>query len=428
MTGRLHGAILGLGLGLLLPALALAWVAARDPVFVDHGPSLFLAVFLPVAALGTLLGALLALRGRLVLLLGLSSFVLAAVFSGDAARRPHHQPTVDPWLLVIALPGVSWEDVEQAPLTSARELAGRGSRAWVPPLEGLDDWITLDSGVSTMGRPWLGERPRADQVPVGRVWDVAAWHGLSVGLMDWPVTAPALPLRHGGFVVPPGLSADAWPEAAAPYSALVRAVLSSSEQGWGSALLDAIPLGLRWSTVRDTAAYAVRRRLDADDLHLVLERPLLRARLQRDVFLALLRRERPDLAAISLSGPAALRVAPPFARAWGLRQADQVVAELLAALGDQTRVVLLSDQGWMVAAGPGVPAGEDLGQIRVEDLAPTLLGLLDLPAARDQVGRALLDGPELRIATWAALARVPPEDPHREAAAAEALRGLGYWE
>jgi hypothetical protein len=40
------------------------------------------------------------------------------------------------------------------------------------------------------------------------------------------------------------------------------------------------------------------------------------------------------------------------------------------------------------AAGPGVPAGRDLGRIDMRDIAPTLAGLLGV-RLRDAEGRAL---------------------------------------
>lgn len=427
---RWRGALAGIGLGSIPPALLLLWLGARDPAFADHLPSLFAAVFLPFQLIGALLGGLVAPQGRAVIAVGLVSVVGAGLVAGGVAGRPE-APLADPWLVVLALPGVSWADVERAPMGALRGLAAEGVRARLPPLEGgLDDWITLDSGVSTLGRPWTGERPAADRVPVARVWDVAAWSGLSVGLFGWPVTAPARPLPHGGFVVPPGVGPAAWPASADALPTLLRSLLApeGGDPAPVPAALDLLPLGLRWSTLRDAAIYIAKRRVEPEDLDAALDRPLLRARLERDVLLALLHAERPQLVAVALTAPAACQGRGALVREAALLQADGIVAEILRNLDPRTTVVALSDQGWLLAAGPGLGELDDPGQLSVEDVAPTLLGLLDLPAARDQRGRARLGGPERRLDTWDALAPVLPEDPHRRAAAAEALRGLGYWE
>lgn len=426
MIRRARGAALGLGLGSLLPAALLLWLATEDPGFADHLPSLLACVFLPFQLVGVLLGGWLAPQGRAVLGVGLVALIAAGLSVRQAAREVASPPPVHPALLVIALPSVSRADLEATPMHTLLGLEAQGARLRFPELVGgLDDWITLDSGISTQGRPWTGERPTADQVPVARLWDIAAWSGLSVGLMGWPVTAPPRPLAAGGFVVPPGVAPSAWPEAAQAMPDLMRALLAPDETTPAPvpATLDLLPLGLRWSTLRDGALYVARRRVDPARWDLVLDRPLLRARLERDVVLALLRQERPDLAALVLSAPAA---AGPLVRPWALAQADAILAEILSNLGDRTTVVVLSDRGWLIVAGPRVPVGSDLGVGVVEDIAPTLLGLLDLPVAMDQRGEALLGETSRRTATWDALAPLGPEGEHRRAAAVEALQALGY--
>ncbi len=428
MRRRLPGVTLGLGLGSLAPALLLLWVAGQDPAFADHLPSLLLTVFLPVQLLGALLGGALAPQGRAVLAVGGVALLGAALATLEIARAPEALAPVEPALLVVAIPSVSWAEVERAPMSAVLGLAREGAWATLPAMEGgLDDWITLDSGISTQGRPWTGERPTADRLQVARIWEVAAHEGLSVGLLGWPVTAPARPPAAGGFLIAPGLAPSAWPQSAQAMPDLVRALLDADDTTPAPvpAILDVLPLGLRWSTLRDGALHVLKRRLSPEDLDPVLDRPLIRARLERDVFLSLLRSERPDLAGLVLSAPAQ---ASPLARGFALAQADGLLAELVGALGPRTRVVVVSDRGWMVARGWRIPAGRVLGRRELVDVAPTLLGLLDLPAARDQRGELLLGGPAQRIDTWDALAPSPPEGEHRRAAAAEALRALSYWE
>lgn len=89
--------------------------------------------------------------------------------------------------------------------------------------------------------------------------------------------------------------------------------------------------------------------------------------------------------------------------------------------------------GVFLAAGPGVKAGEDLGVVGVEDIAPTVLHLLGLPVALDMPGRPKLglDKPVLAVPSYDAIVRLaheapPPADARLNAAALEELQALGY--
>ena len=107
---------------------------------------------------------------------------------------------------------------------------------------------------------------------------------------------------------------------------------------------------------------------------------------------------------------------------------DMMLESLLSLAGEDTAVVIVSDHGYwndhrrpdpkaaesnpvawhrplgiFAAAGPGIRAGARLHGGSILDIAPTVLALLGLPAARDMPGRVLaeaLDGvsPPERIA------------------------------
>jgi predicted AlkP superfamily phosphohydrolase/phosphomutase/tetratricopeptide (TPR) repeat protein len=144
---------------------------------------------------------------------------------------------------------------------------------------------------------------------------------------------------------------------------------------------------------------------------------------------------------------------------------DMMLESLLSLAGEDTAVVIVSDHGYwndhrrpdpkaaesnpvawhrplgiFAAAGPGIRAGARLHGGSILDIAPTVLALLGLPAARDMPGRVLaeaLDGvsPPERIASWEAVdgacgmhpadLRVDPVEAH---AALEQLVALGYIE
>jgi len=93
------------------------------------------------------------------------------------------------------------------------------------------------------------------------------------------------------------------------------------------------------------------------------------------------------------------------------RLLDLLLRELLTAAGADTRIFIASTRGRAVlspgagmdyplqpagaglfaAAGPGMRQGLRLGSIHLLDLAPTVLRSLDLPGARDQDGRPLVE-------------------------------------
>jgi predicted AlkP superfamily phosphohydrolase/phosphomutase/tetratricopeptide (TPR) repeat protein len=114
---------------------------------------------------------------------------------------------------------------------------------------------------------------------------------------------------------------------------------------------------------------------------------------------------------------------------------DMMLDTLLQLAGEETTVVLLSDHGYRHAgnrpaldadpeswhrshgivcmAGPGIRPGS-LHGASLLDIAPTVLGLLGLPAGRDMLGRVLLEAmqhaPPDRIETHEPESRAAPHD------------------
>jgi tetratricopeptide (TPR) repeat protein len=112
---------------------------------------------------------------------------------------------------------------------------------------------------------------------------------------------------------------------------------------------------------------------------------------------------------------------------------DMMLGRLFQLAGRETSVLLLSDHGVAVAAGPAFAAGGSLVGAGACDVAPTVLSLFGVPAGRDMDGRpwrrVLREIPaavEPRV-TWESQADAAPAADEDEASIAH-LRALGYHE
>jgi hypothetical protein len=142
--------------------------------------------------------------------------------------------------------------------------------------------------------------------------------------------------------------------------------------------------------------------------------------------------------------------------------ADRLLGELLAAVDDDTVVLLISDHGFftgaarpssdpsdfaqgapqwhrvtgvIAAGGPGVPKGT-IGRATIFDVAPTVLALLGLPVPEDMEGRPLpaVAGPPAaaapggeRLASYEMLPRARPEEATRIASELDEERLREVW-
>jgi predicted AlkP superfamily phosphohydrolase/phosphomutase len=134
---------------------------------------------------------------------------------------------------------------------------------------------------------------------------------------------------------------------------------------------------------------------------------------------------------------------------------DALLGALLARFGPRDLVLVVSDHGFeagvgmgfltgvhrseaaaegvLFARGPGIPAGRPAGPVAIEDLTPTVLAWLGLPAAADMDGRP---APFLVVPSAGSIAsydttpveRLAPAPSGAEAEILEELRALGYVE
>jgi hypothetical protein len=135
-----------------------------------------------------------------------------------------------------------------------------------------------------------------------------------------------------------------------------------------------------------------------------------------------------------------------IARAY--RESDRLLGRLVAGLGSDTAVIVLSDHGFtsqpgewgghrlegmLVAAGPGIAPGADRLALSVYDVVPLALTLLGLPVAEDLANDApaalLAPGAHVRtIASYETSAAGPSAPTQIDETTDEQLRGLGYVE
>jgi hypothetical protein len=143
---------------------------------------------------------------------------------------------------------------------------------------------------------------------------------------------------------------------------------------------------------------------------------------------------------------------------------DEYLGELLARMGLETTVLVVSDHGFggtgkvpwsgghgrltpgapiapkgvFILSGPGAAVGARLPKAHVLDVGPTLLHLLGVPASEEMLGRVLTDAvdpalppPLARVTSLEEIGRrrvvgETPVDPGGDAERLERLRALGY--
>ncbi|MDH3628806.1 MAG: alkaline phosphatase family protein [Acidobacteriota bacterium] len=325
---------------------------------------------------------------------------------------------------------------------------GRGVLLAEPPLRSPALWTTLatgfppaDHGIHDFqlpdpqtGLPILAATIHRQRAPL---WTIASRHEREVGMVGWWTTWPAEPVH--GWLVSDHLADNRWDHWAKrpdreSYQLTFPPELAESLRPQAVTAQDVTP-----ETLAHLAAFDQRERTEM----MLATRPVifhgpsvLRHGYATDASNArfavelLDRNGQPDLFATvfilsdvvghvfwhhlepeQLRGPnpAGDRLAETIPNIY--RQLDTWTGELLSRLSPETLVLLISDHGMrgtgflprpgqnpsgdhqpegiLIAAGPGVPAGADLGEIRQLDFAPTVLAALDLPVAEDMPGRVV---------------------------------------
>ena len=367
----------------------------------------------------------------------------ALVEKGARAHLDNQIPTYSPIIWTTIATGRS-EPYHHVHAFTRFVLDGMEAPVETAPLvSSINWWNGLNRLLSLLVR--LGFA-RQELVPSTRwgepaVWHVAAQHGVRTGVYRWLVTWPAAALASGGYMVT-GREPTYHLPAAGDGPAFVPppdppqpppGTLFSADRG----------LGKMWRALE---------RISDDSL-------------------ALHQHFRPRLSVAFTSVPDAVQHKywrgprqlsrwlssdelhqPPsreVAAVYGI--VDEWVGRLVAAAGDDTLVVIVSDHGYsfdghehhqappgvLLAAGPGVRPGALLDHASIFDVAPTVLAALGLPLSDELEGRVLtglfLPGalPDRRsVARYEGIEMGPAEEAGRdldiERQRVEELRALGY--
>jgi len=353
--------------GALPGSIAVCWASMVNPWFLDEP----LLVGLCVAVMPGVVGAVI-LR-RLAWRRGGVALALLGLLWAALILRAPPGPSSDTELLVVGIDGASWELIDGLELPALEALQARGHRAELTSDEPMFSpllWTTMATGKPPAEHGIKGFRTRADQARAARIWEIAGAAGKSVGLYKWLVTWPPVVPGGEGFVVPAWLAPT--PETAPTALSFVKELelsrrlkrkrIGEVRPGWRLALAG-IPEGLRASTLRRALTWTLRERLTKPGPEERAWRlQILRVWIDRDVFVAQVHGHEPALATFTTYATDALGHThwgvretcaqggdcPPWAGALddAYVQADAVLAELMASVGPETTVLVLSDHGF----------------------------------------------------------------------------------
>jgi len=436
---------------------------------------------------------------------GILSLSLSCGSPDDSAEKP-------PRVVLLAIDGATWKVME--PLLAAGELPSfarlRREGAYAPRFGTLDTtkspivWTTVatgrapsEHGIDGFAQPLPNGRliPISSHQRTARaIWEVANQHGLTAGVVNWWASWPAEPVD--GYVITdhanPAFAAFAFEDSrwwTAEPERLERL-------GWDFHPPDLEPVlrsvwldkdAFPWDDLRRRGGFRAAQMRELREApwngrtpysilktFYAIDRPMLSAAIR-------LHRERPvDLQMIYVRGPDPIQHAawdlveperfarrpPHLERDRGLvegvyRYIDSLLGELLAAMDDDTWLLVASDhgaepvedaddpqrtggsgmhttatRGVLFIAGPHVRAGHRLEEgSDPGDLMPTMAWLLGLPLSAELMGAPLTDAferelvsakPVRGVATYGKRPARPPMPSPADEAMLESLRALGY--
>jgi arylsulfatase A-like enzyme len=386
---RLSAALVGAGLAGLLCAAPVLWAQLKNPWFMDRPGLWTLLAVLPAGLLGAVMGLALARwLGRLPLVAALACWLLgwaASPLVGQLWPRPQRVDSLR--LLVVGVDGATFDlmDPMGGSLPTFEALMERGVRADLQAAEPMFSpllWTTMSTGKTPEQHGVHGFDVNAGACRSARFWEIMEDAGLDTGIYKWLVTYP--PQELATFQVPAWLAPapDTWP---ADLSFIKEIELSRrlkrkqvrATRGNAALALEGLSRGFRLGTLFAAARFSLAEKLLGPDPERAHQQgQLIRVMMDRDLFVHLLHQHDPAVATFTDYATDAIGhrfwkyhqpelfsgVEPGAVDRWGdslphaYRQADAVLAELLALLPPDARVVVLSDHGFQALQG-----GEDSG-------------------------------------------------------------------
>ena len=404
---RLVALLVGSAVGGVLALVPLLWAQLQNPWFMDQPWLWLLLAVVPAGLLGAVVG--LPLRrwlGRLPLVVGLACWLAgwaASPVVGVLWPRPDKVEPLD--LLVVGIDGATFDLIEplEGRMPALEGLMERGVRAELQAAEPMFSpllWTTMSTGKTPEQHGVHGFAVHADACQAARFWEIMEDAGMTTGIYKWLVSYP--PQELSAFQVPAWLApaTETWPEELSFIKEieLSRRLKRKQVQATRSNLdlvLDGLQHGFRFGTIAAAARFsAAEKILGPDPERAHRDGQLIRVMMDRDLFVFLLHQHRPRVASYTDYATDAIGhrfwkyhqpelfdgVPPAGVDRWGdsleqaYLQADDVLAELLALLHPDARVVVVSDHGFQALQG-----GADSGMF----FAPRTERLAGLLAERD---------------------------------------------
>jgi hypothetical protein len=404
----LSAALLASGLAGALCVAPVLWAQSRNPWFLDRPGLWLLVAVLPTALLGALAGVVLRRwlgRAPLLaaLLVGLCGWASSPLVG---ALWPRPAAVEEVKLLIVGIDGATFDllDPMMGDLPTLAGLVQRGVRADLQASEPMFSpllWTTLSTGKLPEEHGVHGFNVHADACRAARFWEIMEDSGLRTGIYKWLVTYP--PQQLSTFQVPAWLAPapETWP---ADLSFIKEIELSrrlkrkqvQATRSNGALALEGLNRGFRFGTLFAAARFSLSERLlgtDPERAH--RDGQLIRVMMDRDLFVWLLHEHRPEVVSFTDYATDAIGhrfwkyhqpelfdgVPPVGVERWGdsleraYLQADAVLAELLAQVGPDARIVVLSDHGFQALRGDDsglffAPRTERLRDLLAERVGP----------------------------------------------------------
>ncbi|MBN2329563.1 MAG: alkaline phosphatase family protein [Candidatus Omnitrophica bacterium] len=290
-------------------------------------------------------------------------------------------PSETPRLLVLGLDGATWNLIN--PMMQSNELpviqrliesGSKGVLESLDPMESPNLWTSIATGMPSDRHGINGYFCTRADLHVNRVWDIAHRHGLQVGLFSWLVTWP--PRDPFAFIIPSWMAHS--PEARPfDYACIQELYLEQSRYGGEvhpiQGLWQCIQKGARWRGAEEMARFYWRDRRGFSEEDRLAAKLLSEMRMRADLFIALLKLYRPDVATFTLYGSDKIAhrywhyMAPDSFPEFQIpadhpkkdairdyyRRADEEFGRILSVMPLDCNVLLLSDHGFK--ADPNAP-------------------------------------------------------------------------